>query len=926
MEVVATAAATSFVEWMVPKLFDFLDKNHELRKNLERDIKFIQNEFAMISAVIQDEQKVRHDGGEEVHKEWIKMVREVAHAIEDCIDRFMHRVRMPETGAGWLRHAVHRVKTVKARNEFAVAIQELKKISEDASKLKVTYSSSITSSPGRSMLSEQTETAMTKEDDGDDDHSAASGPVPVGMGGPRNELLDMIQQQQQLKVITIVGFHGMGKTLLANHVYKAVESQYEARVWVPPAKLEGRATDVLKEILRQLGQCVDGRLTKLQASVKECIGTKRFFIVIDDLRKPGYWHDVKVAFAGLSGRFLVTTAIQRVANTCSSSIVHDHVYTMATLADEHSRLLFFNEAFQDDDLPPNAEELGSAALKKCDGLPLALVTTARFLQSAGNPTTIKWAKLCADMGTNLESDELFERMRRVLVQSYTSLDTQVARTFLLYLSTYPSGRPIRKSSLLRRWLAEGLCPGDNARTALDTAINNFNKLVDRSIIQPMDASGRSTEVKTCHTHGMMLEFVLRKSMAENFVTVLYDQQSTPHLPSNIRRLALHGARPSEVQGLTLVRSLTILGKAHRSVLDFSKYQLLRVLDLEECVEPLRDSHLKLICRKLFLLRYLCLGKAVIAMALPKEISKLRLLDTLDVRNTPIEILQAHVLELPCLVHLFGRFKLKQDVGDRRMSKLQTWLSVKSKLETLAGFVVDNRKSQEFAQLMYNMNDLTKVKIWCEPTADTSCSSHLSKAIKGFIERSSVFRGTPSLSLSFEGELTQDMLNFSLEKVNNNCCYLGSLKLQGSKICSLPSFVAFLGGLTKLGLSSPQLSLSEDFLAALSKVPGLAHLKLVATILGKLVITEGMLKRLSRLSIVVESTIDQLEIKEGALPCLKSLQLLCKYLDGFSGISPIKYIKNVEEIALHHEVSDETKHEWTEAAKKLPNPRPKILFL
>ncbi|KAF7046785.1 hypothetical protein CFC21_055788 [Triticum aestivum] len=679
MEAVAAAAATSFVEWMVPKLFDFLHANHELRKNLKNDIIYIKHEFAMISAVIKDDDSRGgcRSSSEQVHTEWINIVRELAHAIEDCIDRFMHSVTMADSEKGRLSRALHRVKTAKTRGKFAAEIRTLKNRSEDASKLREKYcnNSSSSSSPRWSLSSEQTDAPTAVQDDDDDIHSSASIAVPVGIDGPRGELMDLIQQEQQLKVITIVGFHGMGKTLLANHLYnsKAIESQYEVRAWVQGGRRT--AADVLKEILKQLGHLplpTNGSLTLtlLHASIRECIGNKRFFIVIDDLRTTAYWHNMKAAFVGLNGRFLVTTVIQPVANICRSSSVNDHVYTMATLTDQDSRILFFKEAFQDDEQPQHVDDLGYAALKKCDGLPLALVTTARFLKSAGNPTPMIRAKLCANLGTHMESDDLFARMRRVLVQSYTSLDSQVARTFLLYLSTYPSGRPIKKSSLLRRWLAEGLSPGDNTYSDVDAAISNFNKLVDWSIIQPMEASGNNTEVKTCHTHGMMLEFVLRKSMSDNFVTVLYDGQSTSRLPNNIRRLALHHARPREVPGLTLVRSLTILGEAHPSVLDFSKYELLRVLDLEKCVVPLEDGHLKLICRKLLLLRYLCLGAAVIATVLPKEIRKLQLLDTLDVSKTKIEILPTQVMELPRLVHLFGKFKLKKDLGDWRMSKLQ----------------------------------------------------------------------------------------------------------------------------------------------------------------------------------------------------------------------------------------------------------------
>ena len=89
----------------------------------------------------------------------------------------------------------------------------------------------------------------------------------------------------------------------------------------------------------------------------------------------------------------------------------------------------------------------------------------------------------------------------------------------------------------------------------------------------------------------------------------------------------------------------------------------------------------------------------------------------------------------------------------------------------------------------------------------------------------------------------------------------------------------------------------------------------------------MLKSLGRLSIVVDSMMDQLEIKEGALPCLKSLQLLCKDLSGsISGTSAVHSLGHLDEIALHRDVGDETKNEWKEAAKNLPGRRPKILFL
>ncbi|VAI68552.1 unnamed protein product [Triticum turgidum subsp. durum] len=862
------AAATAFVGRIAPKLLEFLAANHKLRQNLEHDITYIQREFALISAAIQQDDDCRWRSGDHVKRAWIQIIRDLAHAIEDCIDRFMHRVTI--SGAStWIRQAVHRVQTVTVRKEFAKAIRELKKISQESSKLRETYYSAnigagtSSSSVASSVMACETATQMVIDD-------TLSAGQPVGMDAPWEELLELIQQQQQqLKVISIVGFDGIGKTLLARCVYDTIENQYEARAWVSAAE-QGVPTNVIKEILQQFAIPTNGggNLSKLCAILRLYLGTKRFFIVIDDMRTE-FWHDIKDAFVGLSGRVLVTTAIHSVANACSSSAAHDHVYAMKTLADEHSRLLFFKEAFQDDNPPIDKEDqLGSEALKKCDGLPLALVTTARYLQSTGNPTHGNWATLCHNLGAHLETKEMLARMKRVLVHSYTSLVKHDVKTCLLYLGIYRSGRTVRRGSLIRKWCAEGFIQGDYMCNALDAAKANFKELLNRSIIKHTDASSKNNkdQVKTYHTHGMMLEFILHMSKCDNFITLLYDQMAPPPPPSKIRWLSLHDASARVVNDLSLVRSLTVFGKAHDSVLDFSKYELLRVLDLEECSNHLEDKHLREICSNLLLLRYLSLGAAHKVAVLPKEIKKLQLLETLDVRKTKIEVLPTQVMELP-----------------------------NSRDPTASG-----------------------------SSSNTNNYTHVSKAIKGFIKRSTDVKKAHSLSLHCNDKWFQDLLvNLSLEKEEASSCYLSSLKLQGGNICSLPPFVTMLGGLTKLCLSSPHHQLGGDILVALSRVRCLAYLKMIASQLDNLVIVEGALGNLRQLCIVVE-VMTELEVQEGALPLLESLQLLCKDLNGFCS-KMIQSLRRIKEVTLHDGVNGETKQKWKEAAKKHPR-RPNLLFV
>jgi Holliday junction resolvasome RuvABC ATP-dependent DNA helicase subunit len=59
----------------------------------------------------------------------------------------------------------------------------------------------------------------------------------VGIDQPRDELIGLLMEEegasvQQLKVISIVGPGGLGKTTLANEVYHTLEDQFQCRAFV----------------------------------------------------------------------------------------------------------------------------------------------------------------------------------------------------------------------------------------------------------------------------------------------------------------------------------------------------------------------------------------------------------------------------------------------------------------------------------------------------------------------------------------------------------------------------------------------------------------------------------------------------------------------------------------------------------------------
>lgn len=128
------------------------------------------------------------------------------------------------------------------------------------------------------------------------------------------------------------------------------------------------------------------------------------------------------------------------------------------------------------------------------------------MQTKGWPTGPTCEDFCNQLCYHLENDKTFEKMRRVLIRNYTSLPGHALKACLLYFGIFPSDHPIRRKSLLRRWLAEGFVESLTSSSTPDP-VAAFDALMDRNIIEPISVSNNDI-VKTCQTYGMMQEFIL----------------------------------------------------------------------------------------------------------------------------------------------------------------------------------------------------------------------------------------------------------------------------------------------------------------------------------------------------------------------------------------------------------------------------------
>ncbi|RLN23830.1 putative disease resistance RPP13-like protein 3 [Panicum miliaceum] len=412
----------------------------------------------------------------------------------------------------------------------------------------------------------------------------------------------------------------------------------------------------------------------------------RYLIVIDDVWTVRAWEAIQSVLPEnrCDSRIIVTTRIENVANACSPASVGGHyIHHMKPLTLEDSKKLFLMKAFgaMDARYPEELEDVMSDVLKKCGGLPLAIVSLASVFAGYGSSSGSKdrWVTICKSIGFQMESQPTLEGMKHIVTLSYNHLPYEL-KGCMMYLSIFPEDYEINKDRLLCRWVAEGLVPEKRGLTLMEVAESYLDELVNRNMIEVRSCFDAYWKAESCRVHDMLLEVMVSKSLEYNFVSLLGGQYAAISSYDRIRRLSIQGGgggdgddddtrrsnqesaelrgkkkkKKTEEGGAAIdgvdvkhVRSLSIFQHGVRKLLDhLDKFALLSVLDLEGC-EDLTNNHVRLICR-LYLLRFLSLRGTDVSKV-PPEVRKLEHLQTLD-------LWESGVVELPETVTKLGKLE------------------------------------------------------------------------------------------------------------------------------------------------------------------------------------------------------------------------------------------------------------------------------
>jgi hypothetical protein len=443
----------------------------------------------------------------------------------------------------------------------------------------------------------------------------------------------------------------------------------------------------------------------------------RYFIVIDDIWDASSWDIIRCALPeNIRGsRVITTTRIEAVARACSTNHI-ECVYKMKALSDQDSKRLFFKRIFGSEDACPSyLKQVSGEILKKCGGLPLAIITISSLLANRPNKLKENWDYVRNSLGSNF--DPSLEGMRQILSLSYTNLPHHL-KACMLYLGIYPEDHKINKNDLARQWVAEGFIYKAGVTDPEDVAKNYFNELVNRSMIQPVDTD-YSGEVISCKVHDMVLDLILHKAREENFVTVIDDIQDMTGHKGKIRRLSFNqdcvidcGVMGS-VQ-LSQTRTLARFGTSSQ-LPPFSSFKHLRVLMIEisQVNEPQSLLDFSRIYH-LFQLRYLKIVAENYGVELPKKIGGLQQLETFEVQIDNKDFPRMQSLKLPSdIVHLSRLLHLIVPVKTILPERIGNMRS----LRTIHGFNLAN--SLDSIKSLRELTNLTHLEVGCDPWSSIS---------------------------------------------------------------------------------------------------------------------------------------------------------------------------------------------------------------
>nr|GME21031.1 disease resistance protein RPM1-like [Ipomoea batatas] len=414
--------AEAAVEFLLDQLSEVIRDECSLLGGIREDAEDIMNALSRLRAALRVA-----DEREEIDPQveaWVKIVRELAYDTEDVLDEFLFRFGGGRAGRGFytkMNNIYTSVKNLRARRRLALALRRIKaRINENSR-----YQPSLPTSTRETVHNKQLY-------DGRGDALFQKDSDLVGFENSKQSLIKLLLGvvDDDLRVHSVVGMGGLGKTTLVKKVYDDAQiiRHFQHRVWVTVSetfKLEELLKDVIKQLVEQ---------------------TKQDLPRDYDVWSFDVWSPIKYAFPGqkFGSRIVITTRNSEIGRDACHETQGD-VYQLKFLSKEDSWVLFCKKTFLSDSCPPHLMNIVEDIVNKCSGLPLAIVVIAGILATKGTKgdDIAEWKIFQNGLNLQLESNDRMKNLKNLLSLSYYDLPYYLKYCFL-YFSIFPEDAIIKK--------------------------------------------------------------------------------------------------------------------------------------------------------------------------------------------------------------------------------------------------------------------------------------------------------------------------------------------------------------------------------------------------------------------------------------------------------------------------------------------------